>query len=193
MPQVDWTRPIIAGLDLETTGLKWDKGDKIIEIAISLYDAVTRDCYGSYVRRIYPERNVPDEVTAIHGITYDDLVGCPTFNKVAQEICAILKRVKLVVAHNGEGFDRPFLNYEINQTIANWKASEPPWFDTKLGTNWATATGKEPRLKELAFALDEEYDEAKAHAALYDVGVMMRCLFKGVDYGFIQLPEGVSP
>jgi len=64
-------------------------------------------------------------------------------------------------------------------------------FDTMTEGRWATPDGKLPKLQELCFALEVEYDTNKAHAAEYDVDVMMECLWKGIDCGFFTLPKSI--
>ncbi len=53
---------------------------------------------------------------------------------------------------------------------------------------WATANGKNPKLGELCWALQVDYDPALAHAAEYDVQKTAECLWRGVDAGLYKLP-----
>ena len=71
-------RPL-AVLDLETTGLD-PSADRIVEIGILLAmpDGTTQPC----IQRIDPQRPIPPEATAIHGIGDADVAGCPPFAKV---------------------------------------------------------------------------------------------------------------
>lgn len=48
--------------------------------------------------------------------------------------------------------------------------------------------GKVPNLGELCFACGVYYDREKAHAAEYDVAVMLESFFIAHKKGFIQLP-----
>lgn len=176
--------PIIAGLDLETTG-KFEPDHRIIEVYIGLYRASTK--IWSYQQRIDPQRSISADAQRVHGIAAGDLIGMPIWDSVAPTINQILKRADLVVAHNGDGFDRPFLEMEMNRI--GLTLTEKPWIDSMVDGVWATADGKKPRLGELAFACGVDYDPAKAHAAAYDVDVMMECFSKGLDWGFYSIPE----
>ena len=98
--------------DTETTGFEYAKGDRLIEIgAIELLNHMpTGKTYHQYIN---PEREVPEEVVKIHGLTYDFLKDFPTFDKVADEWLDFIKDAKLV-AHNAS-FDMNFVNYELKQ------------------------------------------------------------------------------
>ena len=64
--------------DTETTGTSVEKGDRVIEIgALELVDHIpTGKTFHEY---IYPEREVPAEAIAIHGITNEFLSDKPKF------------------------------------------------------------------------------------------------------------------
>jgi DNA polymerase-3 subunit epsilon len=64
-----------------------------------------------------------------------------------------------------------------------------PVICTMLNAPWATFNGKNPRLEELCFACGVDYDPALAHAAAFDVDVMMQCYWRGLKFGFYQEPE----
>ena len=79
--------PIIF-FDLETTGLDI-ANDRIIEIAyIKVYPNGDEE---SFTYRINPERPIPAESTAVHGITDEDVKDCPTFKEKAKKLQPILK------------------------------------------------------------------------------------------------------
>jgi len=67
----------------------------------------------------------------------------------------------------------------------------PQLSDTMTEGVWATHDGKKPSLQELCFACEVEYDPALAHAAAYDVDKMMDCFFKGLEWGYFELPEAL--
>jgi len=177
---------VVTGLDLETTGLDPNDGHRIIEVAMISYDLATRRKVDRYVQRIDPDRNIPAASQAIHGITYEELVGCPKWPDVAPEVRRRLADCSLVIAHNA-AFDCPFVAAELARLgIA---APSVACFCTMENSRWATPNGKLPRLEELCFALDIGYDPTKAHAADYDVEVMMACFFKGFERGVYALPD----
>ncbi|WP_342234587.1 3'-5' exonuclease [Inquilinus sp. OTU3971] len=185
---------VINFTDIETTGLEQAKGHRIIEICCSTYIAATRKKVFTWTKRINPMRSIDAKAQAVHKISLADLAGCPTWDVVAPDVAKILGRTALLVAHNGNSFDFPFIGMELMRI-----GITPPdiqSFDTMVEGRWATATGKVPTLGELAYACDVPYDPEAAHAAEYDVDVMAECFWRGVDFGFfkpaIEIPA-VSP
>lgn len=179
-------KTLIAGLDLETTGLDQSEGHRIIEIAISIYDLDTRAHVGKYETRINPQRPIDPAAQEVHKISFDMLTHCPLWSAVAPKVSAILARTRYVVAHNGLGFDMPFLYGELLREGCS--LPEVYLIDTMLQARWATPDGSLPNLGSLAFACGVDYDPDKAHGALYDVDVMMSSFFSQFDRGFFQLP-----
>ncbi|UAB18190.1 3'-5' exonuclease [Acinetobacter baumannii] len=175
--------PYILGVDTETTGLEVDNGDKIIEIALIKYD-LDGAKLEEFVQRIDPERNIDPKAQAVHGISYSDLIGCPKFVDIAEEVASIVNHASLLVAHNF-AFDGPFIATELKRAgITPKKVSS---FCTMEYGRWATFDGKYPKLADLCFSLGVEYDASAAHAASYDVDVMMQCFFKARERGFFQV------
>lgn len=177
---------LIAGSDLETTGL--EIGDhRIIEAYVGLWDSDTRKLVRETNLRINPQRSIMPAAQAVHRISIQDLQGCPIWDRsVAGLVREAIEAADFAVAHNGEGFDLPFLNYEFKRVGV--PELEVPMFDTMLSARWATPQGKVPNLGELCFSCGVEYDPSKAHAAEYDVQKMMDCFFRGLDWGFYTLP-----
>ncbi len=100
-------------LDTETTGFHHsatENPDRLIEFAgLEMVNRqLTEHTLHLY---IHPERDIPAEATAIHGITLDQLAGKPTFAQVAQQIFDFLKGAELII-HNAK-FDIGFLNAEF--------------------------------------------------------------------------------
>lgn len=181
---------IIGGLDIETTGLEQEKCHRIIEIAVLpyLYDEATGTVTpkGKFVQRINPQRAIDPGAQAVHGICYEDLAYSPTWEEVAPKVVRLMSACDLLVAHNGNGFDLPFIAAEllrIGQPIPDVEV-----VDTMVQGRWATPMGKLPNLGEFCFATGVDYDKEKAHAAEYDVSVMMESFFVALRKGFIQLP-----
>lgn len=181
----------IGGIDIETTGLEQEKGHRIIEFAALLYQydeasgAVTPR--GKFVQRINPQRSIDPGAQAVHGICFEELTGSPTWDEVAHRVSKVMSACDLIVAHNGFGFDLPFIAAELLRVGAPIPTT--PGVDTMLQGRWATPMGKLPNLGEFCFATGIEYDKAKAHAAEYDVSVMMEGFFVALKKGFITLPE----
>lgn len=98
--------------DTETTGFDYAKGDRLVEIgAVELVNHLpTGRTYHQYIN---PERDVPEEVVKVHGLTYDFLKDYPTFEKIADQWLEFVGDASLV-AHNAS-FDMNFVNYELKQ------------------------------------------------------------------------------
>jgi len=172
---------LITGLDTETTGLDAAEGHRIIEVACLTYDSATRKLVDRYVQRIDPERPITPKAQEVHGISYNELVGRPKWDSVAPEVHKRLAAADMMVAHNA-AFDVPFVGIELIRIGMTLPVLEA--FCTMENGRWACADGKYPKLQELCFALGVHYDPAAAHAADYDVTVMMQCFWRGLDRGF---------
>ncbi len=96
--------------DTETTGLDPAAGHRVVEIGcVELFNGIpTGRVLHHYLD---PERDMPDEAFAVHGLSAAFLAGKPLFKDVADELCAFLDGAKLV-AHNAE-FDFRFLSAEL--------------------------------------------------------------------------------
>ena len=183
--------PLFVGLDLETTGL--EPGDhRVIEFyaAAWSWDLIgAPEKVDELLLRINPERSIAADAQRVHHISLSDVERCPNWTIQGPKAHRALLDGDFIIAHNGKFFDGPFLNYEF-QRIGLPKI-EIPIIDTMLEGRWATPQGKVPNLGELCFATDVPYDDTpgKAHAADYDVDVMMQAFFKAVSWGFIKLPS----
>jgi DNA polymerase-3 subunit epsilon len=97
-------------LDTETTGLNPSEGHRIVEIAcIELIHHVPTG--RKFHRYVNPERTMPEDALAVHGITAEFLASQPLFDAVVDELLAFIGSDRLVI-HNAE-FDLAFLNGEL--------------------------------------------------------------------------------
>ena len=176
------TNKIITGLDLETTGLDFYKGDRIVEVCMSVY-RVSEGVFThlkTVTQRINPERSIPLEAQRVHGISLEDLREMPVWSDFAGTAKRIIEASDSVIIHNA-GFDEPFIKGEMHRVGSPLK--DIPSFCTMENGRWATFDGKNPSLKELCWSLGVDYDPSAAHAAEYDVHKMMACYQKGVELG----------
>lgn len=173
---------IFAGIDIETTGLL-DPDHRIVEVYIGLWKDET--FINALNQRIDPERSISADAQRVHGISYSDLIGKPKWPEVAPSVIKLLGAVDVVVWHNGDDFDGPFIKQEL--TRIGLKMPEKKSFDTMKQGIWATPNGKKPNLGELCFSTGIDYDASQAHAADYDVKVMMEAFFVGRREGFFQV------
>ncbi|MCX5538089.1 exonuclease domain-containing protein [Paraburkholderia sp. CNPSo 3076] len=70
---------LIAGTDIETTGLEWKEGYRIIEVAAVIYDLDTERRLGQYVHRIDPQRPIDPGAQKVHGLTFKQLAAEPVW------------------------------------------------------------------------------------------------------------------
>ncbi|MDG2405098.1 MAG: DNA polymerase III subunit epsilon [Paracoccaceae bacterium] len=97
-------------LDTETTGLDPSQGDRIVEIgAVELYDHVPTGA--TYHQYINPQRIMPQEAFAVHGLGDDFLRDKPLFADIVSDFIAFIDDSTLVI-HNAS-FDMKFLNAEF--------------------------------------------------------------------------------
>lgn len=97
-------------LDTETTGLDPSEGHRIVEIAcIELVHHVPTG--RKFHRYVNPERSMPEDALAVHGITAEFLANQPPFGAIADELLAFIGSDRLVI-HNA-AFDLAFLNGEL--------------------------------------------------------------------------------
>ena len=97
-------------LDTETTGLDPEQGHRVVEIGcVELMNCVPTG--RTFQVFINPERDMPAEAFAVHGISGDFLLDKPLFADVADSLLEFLGDSRLVI-HNA-GFDLKFLNWEL--------------------------------------------------------------------------------
>ncbi len=98
--------------DTETTGLSFTGGDRLVEIGC--VEMINRVETGRTFHAYYhPERNMPAEAQAVHGISEAFLADKPRFAEAVDELIEFLGDAPLV-AHNA-GFDFSFLNGELTR------------------------------------------------------------------------------
>ncbi|MCA8869652.1 MAG: DNA polymerase III subunit epsilon [Rhodobacteraceae bacterium] len=97
-------------LDTETTGLDPFSGDRIVEIgAIELFNHMpTGAIYHQYIN---PERSMPEEAFAVHGLGDEFLADKPVFAMIADAFLEFVGDARLVI-HNAS-FDMKFINAEL--------------------------------------------------------------------------------
>jgi DNA polymerase-3 subunit epsilon len=98
-------------LDTETTGLEPAKGDRVVEIgAVELLNHLpTGRTFHVYIN---PERDMPKEAEAIHGLSTAFLGDKPVFASIVRDFLDFIGDATLVI-HNAS-FDVAFLNAELS-------------------------------------------------------------------------------
>lgn len=127
-----WTSFLV--IDVETTGLNHtlEDGspgpDRVVELAAVLFE--NGKPIETYVSRINPERPIPPEATAIHGVTDEIAATSPLFPEAWAKVCELALRAPMTIAYNAI-FDRPCIRAEVKR--ANLPAPPLslrwPWID----------------------------------------------------------------
>jgi DNA polymerase-3 subunit epsilon len=99
-------------LDTETTGLDPSSGHRVVEIGcIELVNHMpTGREFHFYVN---PERDMPSEAEAVHGLSAAFLSDKPLFSSLADDLMGFIGDAP-IIAHNA-GFDVGFLNAELRR------------------------------------------------------------------------------
>src|SRR5262249_26469837 len=99
-------------VDTETTGLDPYQGHRLVEIGcIELLNHIPTG--NTFHRYINPERDMPAEAFAVHGLSAEFLKSKPLFTDIADELIAFLGDAPLVI-HNAL-FDLGFINAELER------------------------------------------------------------------------------
>ena len=104
----------LAFLDVETTGLRPDLGDRVVEIAIVRVEGPTE--ITRFVSLVNPQRRLSAGATQINGITPDMVANAPTFPDLLEPLLPLITDVVLV-CHNAP-FDLGFLEAELRRAGA---------------------------------------------------------------------------
>ena len=152
---LDLKRPL-AFFDLETTGTD-PLRDKIVEIAVIRVEpsggrvAVTH--------RVNPERPIPPDATAVHGIGDADVATAPKFRELARGILDVLTDADLA-GFNVRRFDVPMLDREFRDCGFDLALAERRIVDVMTIFH-----RKEPRDLTAAVRFFLDRDHAGAHGA----------------------------
>jgi DNA polymerase-3 subunit epsilon len=152
-------------LDTETTGLEPKQGHRLIEVgALEMENRrLTGRSFHEYVQ---PERDVPMEAQAVHGITDDFLKDKALFSAVADEFIEFVKGAELVI-HNAP-FDVGFLDNELAIAgKANGKKYPKIADICKITDSLQLARKKHPGQKNNLDALCRRYGIINSHRQLH--------------------------
>ncbi|MBT8455547.1 MAG: DNA polymerase III subunit epsilon [Rhodobacteraceae bacterium] len=175
-------------LDTETTGFDPESGDRIVEIgAVELQGHMpTGRTYHQYIN---PQRAMPEDAFAVHGLGDDFLRDKPLFRDVGQAFLDFIGDATLVI-HNA-AFDMKFLNAELG-----WINAPQIPFDRAIDT-LAIARKKFPgspaSLDALCRRFGIDNSSRTLHGALLDSEILAEVyleLIGGRQPGFGLVNEG---
>ena len=100
-------------LDTETTGLRQNDGDRIVEIGcIELVNHIATG--NSYHQYINPERPMPAAAFNVHGLNDEFLSDFPVMAEIMDQFIEFIGEETPLIIHNAE-FDIGFLNAELKR------------------------------------------------------------------------------
>jgi DNA polymerase-3 subunit epsilon len=140
--------------DTETTGLNPLSGDRMVEIGcVEIYNRVETGrhfhCYFN------PEREMPSDAEAVHGLTTIFLSDKPRFSDKAEELLDFIEDSPLV-AHNAS-FDFGFLNFELG------RCGKPNVCMSRMVDTLTLARSKHPGAKHSLDALCMRFGIDRSH------------------------------
>lgn len=98
-------------LDTETTGLSWEKGNRVVEIGgVELLER--RPTGRRFQRYLNPGREFEPGAQEVTGLTLDFLADKPRFEEIVDEFLDFVRGAELVI-HNA-AFDVGFIDYELS-------------------------------------------------------------------------------
>lgn len=163
------TRPIYY--DTETTGVKADD-DRIIELAA--YDPERKK---NFVQLINPGRPIPAAASAVHHITDDMVAKEPSFSQIAESFVEFCEGDSVLIAHNNDAFDKPFLEAEFKR--ANLEIPEWKYLDSLKWSRRYRADLPKHALQFLRQVYD--FEANTAHRALDDVKMLAQIFSMMID------------
>jgi DNA polymerase-3 subunit epsilon len=153
--------------DTETTGLSPAGGDRIVEIGC--IEMINRCETGrEYHAYFHPDRPMPSEAEAVHGLSDRFLSDKPRFHEKADELLEFIGDAPLV-AHNA-GFDFGFLNAELQ------KCGRDPICMSRMICTLVLARSRHPGAKHSLDALCSRFGVDRSqrvkHGALLDAQLL---------------------
>ncbi len=169
-------------LDTETTGLDPYQGHRLVEIGC--VELVNRIPSGqTFHRYLNPQRDMPAEAFAVHGLSADFLKDKPLFTEVAQELIEFVGDAPLVI-HNA-AFDIGFINAELE------RAGHPSIPRDRLVDTLLLARRKYPggqnRLDDLCGRFGIDNSHRTKHGALLDAELLAEVYLELIEARQAQL------
>jgi len=174
-------RPIIF-FDLETTGTNI-KIDRIVEIS-----AVKISPDGSSevrTKRINPERPIPPESTAIHGIKDSDVANEPTFKSISSSLLKFFENCDLA-GYNINNFDIPLISEEFRRAGIGFSTEGRKVIDVQTIFH-----KREPRNLSAAYRFFCGSELENAHSAEKDILATIK-VFEGELKKYEDLPKNIE-
>lgn len=157
-------------LDTETTGLSWEKGNRVVEIGcIELLERrPTGRRFHSYLN---PDREFEQGAQEVTGLTVEFLADKPRFAEVVDEFLAFIEGAELVI-HNA-AFDVGFLNAELARLDAgHGRIQDRSTIEDSLLLARQRFPGQRNSLDALCKRLGVDNSHRQLHGALLDAQLL---------------------
>jgi len=165
----------LLGLDFETTGLDPIK-DTVIEVGAVIW-CTERRCPLLIDNYFVNDgvTKVSSFISSLNGIFQSDIdeFGVP-YKEGFYRLNNLVEKVEVVVAHNGERFDKKFFNSWANK-VDHTEISSVPWLDTLTDIEYPACCSSR---KLTYLAADHGFLNPFAHRAVFDVLTMLIVLDK---------------
>jgi DNA polymerase-3 subunit epsilon len=157
-------------LDTETTGLSWDKGNRVVEIGC--VELVERRPTGrTFQQYLNPEREFEPGAQEVTGLTWEFLADKPKFAEVVDEFLEFIDGAELVI-HNA-AFDIGFLDAELARLGADYgRMRERCAVEDSLELARQRYPGQRNSLDALCRRLGVDNSHRQLHGALLDAQLL---------------------
>jgi len=175
-------------LDTETTGLSWEKGNRIVEVGC--IELIERRPTGRQFQRYFnPGREMEPGAQEVTGLSLEFLRDKPRFEDVLDELLDFIRGAELII-HNAS-FDVGFLNHELALAGAGYGRLEQhaSVLDT-LAMARERFPGQRNSLDALCKRLGVDNAHRKLHGALLDAELLAE-VYLGLTAG--QGDLGLAP
>lgn len=165
---------LVAGFDCETTGLDTDK-DYITELGAVLWDTERGVPLKILSTLTWPhdtEIKLDHKIVELTGITEEDLAKhAVPFEEGEFQLANLVANADLILAHNGNLFDRPMLNSNSARFGTKFDYNKFLWADSTCDIDFPP-TIQTRKLSHLA--AEHGFLNPFAHRAVFDVLTMLK-------------------
>jgi len=164
----------ICLLDTETTGLS-PATERVIEVAVTLFDLDTASPIQSFASLIRHDSNAAEN---INNIPVAALLKAPLPDQVWKMVQSLTGAADIIIAHRVE-FDQPFVEAELLRSAIGKPTI--PWVCSKFDLKWPKQTREGGSL--VALALEHGLGVSSAHRASTDVDILTRLFARAHELG----------
>ncbi|MBV8659018.1 MAG: DNA polymerase III subunit epsilon [Burkholderiales bacterium] len=182
-------------LDTETTGLRVEDGNRILEIAaVEMISRKLSPADRHMHRYINPERDSEEGALAVHGLSTDFLSDKPKFADIVDEFLEFVRDAELII-HNAP-FDVGFLNMELDKLGRGKITDYVSGIIDTLAQAKEMFPGKRNNLDALCDRFEVDRSGRTLHGALIDCELLAEvylCMTRGQDSLLMDLNANDGP